>query len=825
MDDMSLHDTDLTEIPAWLKEWLLLSTIKKTTTKISVKENKQVYQINKEYVYIYDKTKIVDLLNKLPDKYLDNYNSWIIVTSCLKSEGLFDVWNEWSKNGKNYDKDNNVRQWDIFIPKLNINYLVVLAKNENIDIDSNIIKTTKRINFLNVKPNVQIDKKYMDNEDVILDTNMENMCKKIMIARSGCGTGKTTFACSYINDLITKFGYQMLSISVRISLGYQQVSNFEKNKLIVANYKKISDNIELNKQNNLVIQIDSLIRLNPNSWRNTIIYLDEVSCLFSYILTSTTLDTKRMSVFNTLYDLLSKASKILVTDADVNDMVLMYFDKIKLKYHLVENVYKNPVNTPAHEYNSKEIVIKKLEQQFLLDSPTIVCFDSKKEMDIGVERLKKYCEDNKLTRQLNNFMVYSSAEGDDNDFLHINDRWKNKYVFITPKVTIGVSFDNKIPRNVYLIALGNSINSIAFVQQISRCRNIKELHYYVANKYQPIKYKCIEDVRNHFEGIIQGYDALCHVNIKNKEVDDNELYVEKSEYDKLRILVDSRSATKDLGGEWILHESIFNEMFFYNEYYDNILRSAPREQFRWLIQGKGFDIIYNNDDVDEEDKKVIGENNKIVKIRVENKDERLCQRALYNKVSSLTDNEKKIYNDALRRAKFLKIDFSKKVQKKKWEKYLISDVEFTRHIAYKLLVGDGNKLDSKISALLEKDYKITICTSLETKIKLIKKVEQILGVDTLDIDTQRDMGRFDEQVVVDDALLKLIKKTFRIIKANNKISGSFEHLYYELIQLYKHVLGNDICSYKRVTINNVNHKKFIMNNNVLNEHINLSKLL
>jgi hypothetical protein len=119
MDDMSLHDTDLTEIPAWLKEWLLLSTIKKTTTKISVKENRHVYQINKEYVYIYDKTKIVDLLNKLPNKYLDNYNSWFIVTSCLKSEGLFDVWNEWSKNGKNYDKDNNVKkEMDIVVERL-----------------------------------------------------------------------------------------------------------------------------------------------------------------------------------------------------------------------------------------------------------------------------------------------------------------------------------------------------------------------------------------------------------------------------------------------------------------------------------------------------------------------------------------------------------------------------------------------------------------------------------------------------------------------------------------------------------------------------------
>jgi uncharacterized protein YaaR (DUF327 family) len=78
---------------------------------------------------------------------------------------------------------------------------------------------------------------------------------------------------------------------------------------------------------------------------------------------------------------------------------------------------------------------------------------------------------------------------------------------------------------------------------------------------------------------------------------------------------------------------------------------------------------------------------------------------------------------------------------------------------------------------------------LETKIKLIKKVEEILGLATLDIDTQRDMGRFDEQVVIDDALLKLIKKTFNIRKTQTDIADTFEHLYYQLIQLYKACYG------------------------------------
>lgn len=852
LDGLKLSDANLTgrltDIPQWLKEWLLSSKPKKigkvVIVKRPIRDNKHDNTINKEYIYIYDTNNISILLNKLPIKYLNNYNDWFIVTSCLKSENLFDVWNEWSKKYKNYDEVNNIDLWNSITPNLNINYLLILAKNANIDVNPNTIRFTKRINFLTSKPDLQINKQYVTKEDIIIDnTNKDTVFINTTMVRSGCGTGKTTFACSLINDLIINNNYRLLSLSVRVSLAYQQVSNFEKNKLAVANYKKIASNIELNKQKNLVMQIDSLIRLNINSWNNIVIYLDEVSCLFSYILTSTTLNTKRMRVFNTLCELLVKASKILVTDADINDMVLFYFNKIGIKYHLIENSYKNPIKIPAHEYSSKEILLKLIEHQLLIDSPVIVCFDSKKEMDLTVERMKKYCEDNGLKRQLNNFVIYSSTEGDEDDFFHINDRWKNKNVFMTPKITIGVDYANKIPRNVYLIGLGNSINVIAYLQQIARCRNINELHYYIANKYQPLRYKCIDSVKEHFKGIIKDYDnlhcaSIMAVNTVNNDddidvididdVDDlSDWHSVKSDHEKLKIIIDSGNASKDFtqgGCDWTLNESLFNEMFFYNEYYDNILRSAPREQFRWMLEDKNFEIVYNNDDVEDNNINDIAQLNKVIKERVEENHEQLCQRALYNKLSSLTENEKKIREDAVRRAKYLKIDFNKKVQKKEWEKFLTDDVEFTRHVAYKLLMGPENKLDSKIAAQLEKDYKITVCNSLESKIKLIKKVEGILKVKTLDIDTQRDMGRFNEEVKIDEALLKLIKKTFRSVKANDKIASSFEHLYYQLIQLYKNVLGNDICTYKQITFNNEKHKKFNMNGEVLNEYINLSEL-
>ena len=43
--------------------------------------------------------------------------------------------------------------------------------------------------------------------------------------------------------------------------------------------------------------------------------------------------------FNIFYRLIKQASYVLCSDADINDMVLEYFDKIGIKYYLIENNY------------------------------------------------------------------------------------------------------------------------------------------------------------------------------------------------------------------------------------------------------------------------------------------------------------------------------------------------------------------------------------------------------------------------------------------------------------------------------------------------------
>jgi hypothetical protein len=182
----------------------------------------------------------------------------------------------------------------------------------------------------------------------------------------------------------------------------------------------------------------------------------------------------------------------------------------------------------------------------------------------------------------------------------------------------------------------------------------------------------------------------------------------------------------------------------------------------------------------------------------------------------LTEEEKKIHDNAKRRGDLLNIDFDKKVEKKKWETFLVDDKVFTQHYAFRLLMLGDDKLDEKIARQLDRDYKVLNARSLLTKVKLIGLLEKALGVITLDIDTKREIGRFKEVIEISGDLKQLIDKVFRVSK--KKCSMTFEYWYYQLIQMYKNVLGCDMFKYKLIKVNGSQHQRYVINCNIFNKN-------
>ena len=48
------------------------------------------------------------MLNLLNIKYLNNFNDWTLITTCLKSCNKFNIWDEWSKKGNKYNYNDNI---------------------------------------------------------------------------------------------------------------------------------------------------------------------------------------------------------------------------------------------------------------------------------------------------------------------------------------------------------------------------------------------------------------------------------------------------------------------------------------------------------------------------------------------------------------------------------------------------------------------------------------------------------------------------------------------------------------------------------------------
>jgi hypothetical protein len=205
---------------------------------------------------------------------------------------------------------------------------------------------------------------------------------------------------------------------------------------------------------------------------------------------------------------------------------------------------------------------------------------------------------------------------------------------------------------------------------------------------------------------------------------------------------------------------------------------------------------------------------------IDTSDETIKQKVLYDKEEKLTNKENKILILFKSRAEFLGIDYNKKKDKKKNEEYISDDNKFTILYSYKLLVDsdidDIDKIDHKD---VQSMYNILNAKNLLAKIKLIKQLEDILGIKTLEIDTIVDVKRFDENVVIKNKLKNTIKKIFR---SNRNIKeDDYKTWYYQLIQMYKNILGLYIFNKSNAHHNGTQYWKYNINNDFINKYQDL----
>jgi len=78
-----------------------------------------------------------------------------------------------------------------------------------------------------------------------------------------------------------------------------------------------------------LVCINSIDKFQEKDFKNTVIYIDEINSLLSYLLDSETLNNKRIPILNKLIEIIKTTDKMICTDADVSDLVFTFLNKLR----------------------------------------------------------------------------------------------------------------------------------------------------------------------------------------------------------------------------------------------------------------------------------------------------------------------------------------------------------------------------------------------------------------------------------------------------------------------------------------------------------------
>jgi hypothetical protein len=381
----------------------------------------------------------------------------------------------------------------------------------------------------------------------------------------------------------------------------------------------------------------------------------------------------------------------------MNDMCLELLNELKIPFYFVQNSI-NINRGNAYGYSSKEELILKMQKDVSNGKKFFGVFDTKKQMEIAVQTLNDYAKSNGYKF---NYRAYSSDEGDKKDLLNVNKVWKDSYVFYTPSVTIGISYDSKDDRNVYLFSESCTVNANTLVQMCARCRNMNELHYYAKVKYGKFKYNDIDDVKAYYNGIVNGVS-------NNTIMNCNQTYFD----------IDS--------GKEIMREDIFNTLYYWNTYYESQIRYAYRENFEHKLKEAGYNVKQNIRIENSKALDTIKSSMDNAKSVVKSNREKSIDNALYKNESELSVNEKRMRSDMMVKSGIIGICFDNMEHKKRFREFIINKRGFERYRSYQFMKMTKSRVDKLADEHIKENGEIKSIRSTIIKVSILMQTNSVL---------------------------------------------------------------------------------------------------
>ena len=432
---------------------------------------------------------IDNILNDLPRKYCDEYDTWykigrILHTHSKPENNLFELWNKWSSQSSKYKEKEMLGKWNEYSrteSKLSIGTLIKWARYEGV---VNIFKnniSTKLEELIKSYPIKPIQIKTDDNTIVLNQGKLEPdvftsvLDKNLIAVQSEKGTGKTSNLLKKLftdkNSKITE-KTSILFVSSRVTFGYKLLGDLKEYGFQL--YSEISE-YYINTDR-VICQVDSLMRLNKDIY--DIIIVDECETLARYMTSSHfTKNQKANIIVSTLEQRIADAKQVFIMDADLSDRCVNFYKKTiygTLESPLIEKTYKLIINNyrPYKDYtltccyfatwlkniflkieNNKKIVIAMASNTKAKDLEKLL-------KDTYIE--KKILLIHKETTDLEKRLL----------LLNVNEEWtKYDVIIYTPTVCMGVSFD--IPNyfdNIFVYGCHKSLGAQELCQMMHRVR-------------------------------------------------------------------------------------------------------------------------------------------------------------------------------------------------------------------------------------------------------------------------------------------------------------------------------------------------------------------
>jgi len=570
---------------------------KTTTAKPKTPNTLKKYDVSPEEIF--------NLLELLPEIYLNEYNEWMKPTFILWGMGEYEIWDKWSRKSKKYNEKKNKEIWEHLKYDEGYNndflYLIWLVKFYNKDIN---IKNIERI-YNDYTPTDEeylktaktINKEYLNIEDI-------DNTKKINLCQSSTGTGKTTNAINYIKTEQEKNpNIKILSITHLKTIADDHYKRFNEEKIKIDHYKNINSPFyDNNDYSGLVIVINSVVKLQNIDFKNYIIYLDEISALFDTLLNSPTIK-RRKEVLTTFINILNECYLIIGTDGIINNISYSFMSQAlpEEKINFVINTYQNFKDKPAYFIEDYKYIENKIIDDLKNNKRFICCFNTKRHTDRIEALILK--ENPEYKEQI---LKYTSTHGE--EIKDIKEEWENKIILYSPSIVQGIDYNPKDAQNIFCFIFGeNTINPIQSSQQIARNRNPLNTYIYIEGCKNKMTFKNgINDIKKYY-----------------KEIDttQNNIFTD---------LIDTKTTFK--GVEYF--DNPFTELFYKYKTDDDILRSSYKYHLKKILKNKGYNVIdeliYNKISINKkEEREKKQEINNIINI----KNDELFEKYLNNELS------------------------------------------------------------------------------------------------------------------------------------------------------------------------------------------------